>query len=380
MRTKFAALLTLLLLSVLSALAQPPRPPHPPPSGWLRDWFERLDANKNGTVERGEFDSQINLLFKNADKNADGIINEDELPPPPRRGENGAPPKPNGERLPIPPPFLMKDANRDGELTRAEFDENVRRHFKEWDKNDDGAISRQEADSPGDGGLRPPQPPPGPTVEFLGAEMRFGDKLVKNAPFSAEIVTENTRRLFDGSTIKTQNTGAIYRDAAGRTRREQTLDAVGGFSLGGETQKLIFITDAADGTQYFLDPNRKTARKIPLSGNPPPTPVETEKGKSESLGTKTLEGVNVEGTRIINEIPAGRFGNEKPLQIVLERWFSPELQTVVFSRHVDPLAGENVFRLVNVKRTEPARELFAVPSDYRIVNPPGKNRGEERKQ
>lgn len=375
MKNKFAAFLTLLLLSVSSAQAQPGRP-HPPPSQWLRDWFERLDANKNGAIERSEFDAHINSLFKNADKNADGAVDENELPPPPHRGGNGAPPRQNGEplngtaeHLPLPPPFLMKDPNRDGELTRPEFDENVRRHFSEWDKNGDGAISRQEANSAGEG-FRPPPPPPGPTVEFLGAEMRFGDKLVKNAPFSAEIVLENTRRLFDGSTIKTQNTGAIYRDAAGRTRREQTLDAVGGFSLGGEAQKLIFITDNADGTQYFLDPNRKTARRIPLSGAPPPTPNETEKGKSESLGTKILEGVTVEGTRTVNEIPAGRIGNEKSLQIVTERWYSPELQTVVYSRHLDPLAGEHVFRLTNIRRSEPARELFVVPTDYRILNAP----------
>jgi hypothetical protein len=325
-------------------------------------------------------------MFKNTDKNTDGVIDEDELPAPPLHpGGNGAPPpRPNrggldaAQERPLtpPPPFLMKDNNRDGKLTRAEFDENVRQHFTAMDKNGDGAISREEANLMGEG-LRPP-PPPAPTIEFLGAEMRFGDKLVKDSPFSAEIVMENTRRLFDGSTIKTQNKGAIYRDAAGRTRREQTLETVGGFSLGGEAQKLIFITDAADGTQYFIDPNRKTARKIPLSGNAPPPINETDKGKSESLGTKILEGVSVEGMRTVNEIPAGRIGNEKSLQVVSERWYSRELQTVVMSRQIDPLVGEHIFRLTNVKRVEPARELFVVPSDYRIVNPPSPRRGEDR--
>src|ERR687894_5781 len=100
MRNKFAAFLTLLLLFVFSAQAQPPRP-HPPPSHWLRDWFERIDANKNGAVERSEFDGYINFMFKNAKKNVEGIFEETGLPPPPQhRGENGAPPpRPNAERL-----------------------------------------------------------------------------------------------------------------------------------------------------------------------------------------------------------------------------------------------------------------------------------------
>lgn len=394
MRYKFAILLILLIQFVFSTKAQqPPRPP----SDRLNDWFEHVDANKNGMLERSEFDADVDGLFKKIDKNADGVIDRNELPPPPR-GANGAPPPPRrapGEgqnnapaHPPIaPPPFLMEDENGDGKLTRAEFDANAERFFTTADKNGDGAISREEADSMRDA-FRPPPPPapedvlappppPAPTVEFLGAEMRFGDKLIKNAPFSAEIVVENARRLFDGSTIKTQNKGAIYRDAAGRTRREQILDNVGGFSLGEAAQKLIFITDAADGTQYFLDPNRKTARRIPLGGNSPPLD-EKEKGATESLGTKILEGVSVEGTRTTIEIPAGSAGNEKALQVVTERWYSPELQTVVMSRHVDPFAGEHIFRLTNIKRSEPPRELFAVPSDYRIENPP--RRGEDRKQ
>jgi hypothetical protein len=59
-------------------------------------------------------------------------------------------------------------------------------------------------------------------------------------------------------------------------------------------------------------------------------------------------------------------GNDKPLQIVTERWYSAELQTVVMTRHIDPLMGEQVFRLVNIRRGEPARELFLVPNDYKV--------------
>lgn len=277
---------------------------------------------------------------------------------------------------PPPPPFMMRDENRDGKVARAEFDENLKRHFGQMDANGDGVISREEfTQMRRDERCREELPPkaddfapPAPTVRFLGAEMRFGDKLVKDAPFSAETVMENTRRLYDGSTATTQTKGAIYRDGNGRTRREQPLETVGAFSLGDDATRLIFITDASENTQYFLDAPRKIARRIPLSSDnrAPAPPVEKGERKTESLGKKILEGVNVEGARTTIEVPAGSVGNAKPLEIISERWFSEELQTVVMLRHVDPLLGEQIFRLVNIRRAEPAKELFIVPNDYKI--------------
>jgi hypothetical protein len=66
-------------------------------------------------------------------------------------------------------------------------------------------------------------------------------------------------------------------------------------------------------------------------------------------------------------IPAGAFGNLRPIDIVTERWYSPELKVVVESRRTDPRNGEVLYRLVNVIRVEPAADLFQVPSDYTVV-------------
>ena len=202
--------------------------------------------------------------------------------------------------------------------------------------------------------------------------MRFGDKMVRDAPFSAEIVIENTRRLFDGSTVTRTSRGAVYRDRLGRTRREQPLENIGSFTVVGENgapQKLVFINDFPGKAHYFLDLNRRIARQKPLPENRPLLPdTEPKNGKTESLGTKTLEGVAVEGTRTTFEIPAGQIGNDKPIAVTTEKWFSPELQVVVLSRHVDPVAGEHIFRLVNIKKGEPAADLFVVPGDFKKVN------------
>lgn len=86
----------------------------------------------------------------------------------------------------------------------------------------------------------------------------------------------------------------------------------------------------------------------------------------EQLGKQNIEGVEAEGTRTTVTIPAGEIGNERAIEIVSERWYSPELQLVVMTRHSDPRSGETTYKLTNINRSEPAKSLFEVPSDYTI--------------
>jgi hypothetical protein len=65
-------------------------------------------------------------------------------------------------------------------------------------------------------------------------------------------------------------------------------------------------------------------------------------------------------------IAAGEIGNELPIQIIAERWYSPELQQVVMSKQSDPRFGETTYRLTNISRGEPSRSLFELPSDYTV--------------
>jgi hypothetical protein len=88
--------------------------------------------------------------------------------------------------------------------------------------------------------------------------------------------------------------------------------------------------------------------------------------KSESLGKQTIEGLEAEGTRSTTTIPAGEIGNRLPIDIVDERWYSPELQTLVMSKHHDPRSGDTIYRLTNINRSEPDRSLFEVPLDYTL--------------
>jgi hypothetical protein len=96
---------------------------------------------------------------------------------------------------------------------------------------------------------------------------------------------------------------------------------------------------------------------------------------TEKLGTQIIEGVAAEGSRSTRTIAPGEIGNERAINIVDERWYSPELKTVVMTRHSDPRTGETVYKLTNISREEPPHNLFEVPADYTIMaDLPGKIR------
>jgi hypothetical protein len=238
-------------------------------------------------------------------------------------------------------------------------------------------------------------------VEFVHNGISFDGKVVKNKPYSADAVTETVQTLSSGDRVVQNSSAKIYRDSAGRTRREQTMKAVSG-----EAPIIISIYDPVSGDYYNLDSNTKTAHKIMLPPMPnlsgdmkagaefkdKPKLKATDGAKAgavvagnsisaggkavawsgdaevnqESLGAQTIEGVEAEGTRVTITVPAGKIDNENPIVTVDERWYSPELQAVVMSKQSDPRMGETTYRLTNIVRSEPDPFLFQVPADYRV--------------
>lgn len=98
----------------------------------------------------------------------------------------------------------------------------------------------------------------------------------------------------------------------------------------------------------------------------PATRVMLKRNAGESLGKQMVEGVNAEGTRNVTTIEAGAIGNDRPIQVTSESWYSDELQTMVMSKHSDPRTGEESFRLSNIRRSEPGSYLFQAPAGYQI--------------
>jgi hypothetical protein len=222
--------------------------------------------------------------------------------------------------------------------------------------------------------LLPPGPGMGGVFSFVEPVSGIDTHVVKDAPFSAEIVRQTIQHLADGNVIDHKSTGTIARDDQGRTRREITLENIGPWAAAGKPPVLVFINDPVVGKMYTLDENRKIAYEISPSPRMGGLPGERFRSRhwnefrgevrTESLGQKTMDGLLVDGTRIIRTVPAGQIGNEKPIVITIERWYSPALKTTVLQKRTDPRFGTSTFRLTHIRLSEPPASLFSVPQDF----------------
>lgn len=208
----------------------------------------------------------------------------------------------------------------------------------------------------------------------------FGGKVVTNAPFSAQVVRETTQVLSDGTRLDRKETDTIARDSAGRTRQEITLPAIGPLAASGQVPHIAFIREpeaGKDSTIYIMNEDKKTVITFSHpagAGEPGRRMMKQEMNAGQdsnvqtvSLGTKTMDGLTVQGTRRTRTIPAGQIGNDKPIVITREEWYSPDLQMVISSTRSDPRFGTTTFQLTNINRSEPPQSLFMVPPDYTVA-------------
>ena len=230
----------------------------------------------------------------------------------------------------------------------------------------------------------PPDHPPGPPAFGMGpGAMPFpegpggpDERRVEGAPYRAQVGSEHVQTLADGSRIVRRTSGSVARDAAGRTRREQVIERPGG-----ESRRIVFIDDPEANARYVLFPDRKVVHELARrpGGVPAREPGAFARhgagvrrqlaSKTESLGRQAIGGVDAEGTRETVTIPSGAVGNEKALETVSERWYSPDLQVVVLGRRHDPLHGDSTYALTEIVRGEPEAALFEVPAGYTFEEP-----------
>lgn len=250
-------------------------------------------------------------------------------------------------------------------------------------------------------------------VDVIALDPITAGRPVLNAPFTAEATTEISQTLADGNRLEQRTTAKVARDSRGRIRREQRGIAVGSFVAQG-AEPMVTITDPSTSSHIVLDFVQKIAFRSKLppfkgtdlraerqpvekraqasrtqgrsgSSTPriepapfddrafdeeplPDDPKQTATAntvRTQALETRTIGTLRAEGTRTITTIPANTVGNTRPLIVISEQWFSPDLKVVVLTRRADPRFGETVYRLINIERVEPAADLFAVPSGFK---------------
>lgn len=208
-------------------------------------------------------------------------------------------------------------------------------------------------------------------------------------PFSADVLEKTDQTLSDGNHIHRESHGKFFRDSQGRTRSETEI---GNFGPGRPFVQ-VFIMDLVEGRFIVLDLEHKTATinhtgkvtshpeagaanrpvagtglsasasGIPAQGHP----AAKIEHSSENLGTTTIEGFTVTGTRYSNTMPPGTIGNDRPITTTSERWFSPDLNMDLVNSSDSPESGKRVRKLTNVRTGDPDPLLFQVPADFTVT-------------
>ncbi len=213
---------------------------------------------------------------------------------------------------------------------------------------------------------------------------------VRNQPYSATFESETVRRAPDGTSNTSQTVTRVWRDANGRTRREQIFYPTGAIPSATDAAQSVVIFDPAAGWGYALNQANRTAQRhrlpatlplgtlfdnqVPLlvkilrQENPaagtPPQSFTLAAPLALPLGIQTINGVAATGRRVTLRLPAGAVGNQAAVDAVYETWIAADLQMLVKAVVGNPASGTHTFQLKTISRANPAPGLFAVPSDY----------------
>ena len=195
-----------------------------------------------------------------------------------------------------------------------------------------------------------------------------------NAPFSATVTTESVRQLADGSRITLVNRRAIARDTAGRIFQERRLLV----PEDGKHESIVTqieISDPVSHQLYICVPRERVCQVeffsapqfVPPAGGFASAKQPGSPGR-EDLGKQFVSGLETLGTRETTVIEAGAIGNDSPITVSREYWYSPQLGVNLISKLQDPRIGMQDFEVQDITVGEPDKKLFAVPPGSRIID------------
>jgi len=267
------------------------------------------------------------------------------------------------------------------------------------------------------------------TSRYTGQGSATAPAVVPGAPFSADLITSYDRAADNGGHIRRETQGKIFRDGQGRTRTETEVLApppstekwrritindpvrqqVIYLNPNTRTATIYHFGEGMGPTATVPTPSgdlgsqqtSKTEKKSVVTANKgssihfggpvapaPPVATGAVNGRTtirpagtvstsshmalvhttptdtriEPLGAKQIAGVTANGTRTTRTVSGG----DKPIVIVSETWFSPELNTNVLTSTDDGEAGHSVMKLVNITLAEPDAQLFQIPPGYTV--------------
>ncbi len=211
---------------------------------------------------------------------------------------------------------------------------------------------------------------------------------IVGAPFSGVRTWQGARNFVDGNRIDRGETLRLYRDSRGRTRVEREVAAEMLANRPRMEPVQITISDPVSGDRIELRASSKTAIVLRGRAWPAAAPMQaappvfitfaghvydaTDRGWSTpvSLGEKSFDGLRATGQRWQYTLAIGTIGNEKPIVLTVDQWFSPELSLIVAKGSTSSLGGSFGNQVENIVRGEPDPALFLIPSDYSRIEVP----------
>jgi hypothetical protein len=201
---------------------------------------------------------------------------------------------------------------------------------------------------------------------------------VLNAPYSAKRRFTSAQKSADGTINRSESGGSEARDSLGRTfsaAERQWTYLEGKKSVLGH-EMLYRIHDPVAKTDTKWD---TTAKEVKVIHWPEKTPEGDASeaqcqaacsefamkpfGTDEKLGVKTFAGVVGEGTRNSYTVPSGN-PDAKPIVVVHESWYCPELKIVILETNDDPRGVSWRNELVDIVRGEPDLAQYHPPANY----------------
>jgi uncharacterized protein YecT (DUF1311 family) len=198
--------------------------------------------------------------------------------------------------------------------------------------------------------------------------------LISGQPFHAKVAVQIHRQLPDGTVVDQKYYTLVARDSTGRTRREAREPIAADSDLDPPLLRST-VYDPKTSLMTNCYPEQRVCREI--SFDPTQHPIEEPVGPSsdgksvltrEDLGKKTIDGLEAIGTRETRTFSPGAFGNDKPVAVVKEIWYSPQLQYNLSVTRLDPRNGTQKLEVTELKLGDPGPEWFATPDGYRLVS------------
>ena len=200
---------------------------------------------------------------------------------------------------------------------------------------------------------------------------------VPGAPFSGTVEILSKQPLPDGSVFTRRTINHIARNSAGVIRNERRRLEPPGFE--GEPRLMSsHIFDPQTRLNTFLNPETHLAHQMVLPEPPhapenstPETIVAPENAqnlRTQDLGTQTVAGLTLHGTRKLRTVPASLSGTGKEVTITDDYWYSDDLKVYLVLKHSDPRTGEQIVGIVKSERKEPDAALFQIPAGYKVVD------------